>query len=355
MLGTHTSEGEPNYLQIATVQLPNADTQMDARKFDEERGEFGGYGGSAQCRINIVQRIPHEGEVNRARYQPDNPTVLATKTNSGEVHIFDYTKHPSQPAPDARCNPDLRLRGQIQEGYGLGWNVKATNLIASSSDDMSVAVWDIKGGNAANRILDPLRIWRKHTAVVGDVAWSWHSDHMLASVGDDRNIFMWDVRQSGDDPVGQVSEAHKEEINCASWSPANDFLLATGSSDQTVALWDSRKFDRPMHVLEGHHGDILQIAWSPHCDSVLASAGTDRRVNVWDLSRIAMEQDPEDAEDGPPELLFIHGGHTSKVSDFSWNSNEPWALASVAEDNILQIWQMVCHLIIGFESFGGHL
>lgn len=43
---------------------------------------------------------------------------------------------------------------------------------------------------------------------------------------------------------------------------------------------------------------------------------------------------------GPPELLFIHGGHTSKISDFSWNENDDWVIASVAEDNILQVWQM---------------
>lgn len=48
-------------------------------------------------------------------------------------------------------------------------------------------------------------------------------------------------------------------------------------------------------------------------------------------------QTPEDAEDGPPELLFIHGGHTSKISDFTWNSNDDWVIASVAEDNILQV------------------
>ena len=53
-----------------------------------------------------------------------------------------------------------------------------------------------------------------------------------------------------------------------------------------------------------------------------------------------MEQTPEDAEDGPPELLFVHGGHTAKVSDFSWNSNNPWTLASVSEDNVLQVWTM---------------
>lgn len=72
------------------------------------------------------------------------------------------------------------------------------------------------------------------------------------------------------------------------------------------------------------------------------------KVQLWNVlywpfqpfDRIDEEQTPEDAEDGPPELLFIHGGHTSKISDFSWNPCEDWVIASVAEDNILQIWQM---------------
>ena len=63
-------------------------------------------------------------------------------------------------------------------------------------------------------------------------------------------------------------------------------------------------------------------------------------VNVWDLSRIGDEQSAEDAEDGPPELLFIHAGHTAKISDFCWSSQNPWMLCSVSEDNILHVWQM---------------
>lgn len=63
-------------------------------------------------------------------------------------------------------------------------------------------------------------------------------------------------------------------------------------------------------------------------------------ISLFLLTRIDDEQSAEDAQDGPPELLFIHGGHTSKISDFSWNPAEPWTVASVAEDNILQIWQM---------------
>ena len=82
------------------------------------------------------------------------------------------------------------------------------------------------------------------------------------------------------------------------------------------------------------------MCWSPFNETILASASLDRRLHLWDLSRIGEEQDAEDAEDGPPELLFVHGGHTAKVADFSWNANDEWVVASVAEDNIIQVWQV---------------
>lgn len=48
-------------------------------------------------KIEIEIKINHEGEVNRARYMPQNPCVIATKTPSSDVLVFDYTKHPSKP------------------------------------------------------------------------------------------------------------------------------------------------------------------------------------------------------------------------------------------------------------------
>ena len=65
ILGTHTSDGEQNYLQIASVQLPKTPQQVDENKYDEEKGEVGGYGAGPECRINVIHRINHDGEVNR--------------------------------------------------------------------------------------------------------------------------------------------------------------------------------------------------------------------------------------------------------------------------------------------------
>lgn len=38
VLGTHTSADEPNHLLIADVHLPREDAQVDARKYDDEKG-----------------------------------------------------------------------------------------------------------------------------------------------------------------------------------------------------------------------------------------------------------------------------------------------------------------------------
>ena len=45
-------------------------------------------------------------------------------------------------------------------------------------------------------------------------------------------------------------------------------------------------------------------------------------------------------ESGPPELLFVHFGHTERVEDFSWHPTKDWLMASVGEENVIQVWEV---------------
>ena len=78
---------------------------------------------------------------------PQDPKIIATKTVDGEVHIFDYFKHPCTPVND-EVKPDLRLLGHTQEGYGLAWNKHRHGLLLSGSDDCCVCIWDINATNS---------------------------------------------------------------------------------------------------------------------------------------------------------------------------------------------------------------
>ncbi|EGD82175.1 histone-binding protein RBBP4 [Salpingoeca rosetta] len=340
ILGTHTSGDEPNYLIVANVQLPNSDATIDARKYDDEKGEYGGFG-SVAGKVEVKVRMNHPGEVHRARYMPQNPHIIATKTPQPDVLIYDITKHPSQPkAGDEEVNCQLRLRGHTKEGYGLSWNLHKDGHLLSAADDMLVCLWDINQGTTGDNVLDATTKFSGHSAIVEDVQWHALHDSLFGSVGDDCFLNIWDTRVGDSTRPRHSIKAHDREVNCLSFNPFCEYILATGSADETVALWDMRNLKVKLFSLESHTNEIFQVQWSPHYETILASSGTDRRVHVWDLSKIGDDQSAEDAEDGPPELLFVHGGHTSKISDFSWNPNDPWVVASVAEDNIMQIWQM---------------
>ena len=107
----------------------------------------------------MIQRIVHDGEVNRARYMPQNEFVIATKTVSSEVYVFDYSKHPSIPPSNAACNPDLRLRGHNLEGYGLSWSKLKPGHLLSGSDDSQICMWDINA-TPTNKTLNAMNVFK---------------------------------------------------------------------------------------------------------------------------------------------------------------------------------------------------
>ncbi|KAF7684333.1 Histone acetyltransferase type B subunit 2 [Astathelohania contejeani] len=326
LLSTHTSGKDDEFLEIASITLPDEVTESILENFQEEKP------GAGDARFKTTQKIQVLNEINRTRYCPQMCNVIATRSDDPEIHIYDYTKHRSEGRND---KPDMILQGHESGGYGLSWNKQKKGMLATSGSDNLVCLYDI---NENVDIINPLLVLNGHTAVVGDVCFNHLKPDIFASVGDDKKILFWDGKSKN--PTLEVKDAHSSDIYCIDFSPTDENVLATGSKDTSVKVWDMRNAKEPLYVLTSHKKDILQVQWSPHFGNILASSGSDRRVCIWDLSKVGVQMSEEDAQDGPSELLFLHGGHTNTVCDFSWNPLEPWEIASVAEDNIVQIWQI---------------
>lgn len=135
-----------------------------------------------------------------------------------------------------------------------------------------------------------------------------------------------------------IVEAHTSEILSLDYNKFEENLLATSSVDKSIAIWDLRNLKCKLFSLRGHKDEVTSVKFSKFHSNLLASSSNDRKINIWDLSRIDKPLTEEEKKDGPPELLFVHAGHTQRISDMSWNLNERLMMASCAEDNIVQVW-----------------
>lgn len=363
LLGTHTT-GERNYLIVASANLQKDEIKKDdevSRKKQKINNDYNSFSGNEDKigSIDIKKKIPHKGEVHRARPMPQNPNVVASRGPDPELYIWNLESHTSSSTENNKKDIILPLSplglciGHTDDGYGLCWNPHKIGCLVTASHDTNVCLWDVNNTVKSTLLpsIQPICKYSGHTDAVEDVDWHYLNPNIFGSVADDRTIRIWDARDTKI-PIHLIKDAHMDDIHAISFHHSNEYMFATGSADKLVSLWDLRNLNSQTQTLFGHTDQIYSVAWSPFKDSILASCSTDRRVALWDLSCIGNEQTDEDAEDGPPELLFLHSGHTSKVLDFSWNYSKEneWTIASVAEDNTLQVWMLSDDIIGDLEE-----
>ena len=322
IIGTQTSGQAQNYVQIAKIEWPNP-AIPNVKDFDSERGEIGGHGGAKYpITFNVIQRINHPGDVNKARYQPQNPNIIATMCQDGNALIFDRSKLPSAPKEDGTVEAHMILKGHTKEGYGLSWNNSDEGCLVTGAEDHTVRMWyvvsslsllewhflspsrrDIKHSfTKGDKEVQPTRTWTHHSAVVNDVQFHPLHNFWIGAVSDDLTYSLIDTRQPSHTTALKQAKAHTDAVNCIAFHNKWDSMFATGSADKTIGMWDLRNTKSKVHVLEGHRDSVVAIEWSPSEPTILASASYDRRLICWDLSRIGLEMTAEELEDGPPEL-----------------------------------------------------
>jgi len=254
LIGTHTSNEEQNYLQIMKAKLPLDEAQVNNSEYVDNANDANGLGQATdKQRIDMELKINHTGEINRARYMPQVPNIIATKTISGNINIFDYHKHPRTPENN-RESPQLILRGHEKEGYGMAWNPNNKGHLISGADDHTIYIWDINEAEMDGSCLNYSMEFKGHESVVEDVAWHKSSANVFGSVSDDKKLRIWDSRDTKDSSCTVI--AHTEEILSLDFSPFQEYLLITCSVDKSIKLWDMRNLNETMHTFLGHKDEV---------------------------------------------------------------------------------------------------
>ncbi|KAF8892233.1 WD40-repeat-containing domain protein [Infundibulicybe gibba] len=304
---------------------------------------------------------------------------------NGRLHLISLLQNPAGA-------PALKLDKQYdtQDGlYDVAWSEIHENQLVTASGDGSIKLWDVMLNDL------PIRAWSEHTREVFSIDWSnikkdtfasaswdgctklWtpdrprsvvtlqahhscvyqalfspHQPDIIATCSTDGTLKIFDIRMPSYAPSGPNTNnftnplsaaaitipASGTEILTLDWNKYRPFILASAGVDKMIKIWDARMV-KPGEVgavggiceaqLPGHEYAVRKVQWSPHRANILASASYDMTCRVTD-SRWNLSPGP-----GESQLCYIHDPHTEFVVGCSWSLYDEGALASYAEDILL--------------------
>lgn len=165
ILGTfNQEEGASNSLKVYHVDLPKFKGFVDLA--EDVSNIQGNEKGLSRQSIRLEKEFPHEGEVNRVQYMPQDPNVIATKANNGQINLYKADA-------ESGCGPFAKLSGLECEGFPLNWSPLTKGIIASGGIDGRLGVWSTEAPTKPTIInpfqspINDMKFHRKNQNVVG--------------------------------------------------------------------------------------------------------------------------------------------------------------------------------------------
>lgn len=343
LLGTFTLGQAVDTVSI--YQFPyyrnlNKCINMDQVNYNPDKDEFE-LSTVTKTKISVVQTINHFGDVNKLRYMPQNPDIIASSNNVGDLLVYNRTKHLNikKLIGEADLNePQLRLVDQNSPGttdiFAFDWNRQKEGLLVSGSMSGAINVYDIQSGYISKNDNTVNHHGTYHSLCgVNDLEWIPSHDSVFVSAEDDGSVCVYDTRSTGQ---RVVSYKTLFPVNSVSVNPGNVFCIASGHSDGSLGIYDIRGLTGSVFDCVPHGDSITQIKWHPKFHGVVGTSSADKLVKLHDMS-------------SEKKLLFDHQGHMLGVNDFDWSLHEDWMVASVADDNSLHVWKPASHLLTRFR------
>ena len=206
----------------------------------------------------------------------------------------------------------------------LAANRQHRNLLASSSTDKTVKLWDLNTQRCA-------KSYSHHTDKVCSIAWHLRESTMLLSGSYDRTVVVADMRA----PDARVPRWGVEsDVETVTWNPhdtnqfyiatengivhANDIRNAPSSPDSSKALW----------TLQAHDESISSFDVNPVIPGFLVTGSTDKTVKLWNV------------QPNGPSMVVSRNVEVGKVfsTKFAPDPEVAFRLAVAGSKGSMQVW-----------------
>jgi len=172
------------------------------------------------------------------------------------------------------------LTGHKGAVLDLDFNPFNDDILATASEDMSIKIWNIKGGFEGHKT-DAVQTLSGHQKKVGAVKWHPTADNIMASAGADYVVKVWDV-ESGQ--AKYKSDGAQNLIQSVDWN-YDASLLCTNAKDKVFRIIDPRQ-QTVVSQCESHvgvkGGRALWLGKQNLCVSVGFGSGASREFKLFD-------------------------------------------------------------------------
>ncbi|GAM86636.1 hypothetical protein ANO11243_046510 [Dothideomycetidae sp. 11243] len=213
----------------------------------------------------IWQTQAHENLVKGLCWTEDRKIVSCGSDKS--IKMYDPYSTPSNAAPIATWLGPNAFTSISRH--------RSSPAVAASSSVISI--FDIsRPSSSPTQTLS----WPTTHDTITSLAFNQSETSLLASTSTDRSLVLFDLRTS--------SPLHRSVMNLASnslaWNPMEPFNLAVANEDHNIYLFDCRNLKRALNILKDHVAAVMDVKFSPTGEE-LVSASYDRTIRLWNRAK----------------------------------------------------------------------
>lgn len=191
----------------------------------------------------------HAGAILDFEWNPFDDSMLATASEDCTIKIWNIPEEWEPINAKGANNPGADISESMVDLTGHGKKVNllrfhptAANVLASTSSDYTVKLWDIEAGHE-------LATFDEMQDLCQDIVWDYKGDNYAAACKD-KNVRFVDARTSK--VKGMITEAHDGVKGVkVVYMGESGKVLTTGhsrASGREVKIWDLKNLEKPIHV-----------------------------------------------------------------------------------------------------------